>query len=149
MRDRIHVDLNTKEIYVTNEYGMRIIYYESLSDLSELEEELIKIGSFYINKYEFVLQNNEIMGIEFSNTRPSSLIDRPQIAIDLLEKEYKFQFNKVKLIEQYMEVYEHTYDPLESMRILQIIVDLTVARPRLNMEASMYCESYLSEIEVL
>jgi hypothetical protein len=55
MRDRIHVDLNTKEIYVTNEYGMRIIYYESLSDLSELEEELIKIGSFYINKYEFVL----------------------------------------------------------------------------------------------
>lgn len=30
------------------------------------------------------------MGIESSNTRPSSLIDRPQIAIDLLEKEYKF-----------------------------------------------------------
>jgi hypothetical protein len=90
MRDRIHVDLNTKEIYVTNEYGMRIIYYESLSDLSELEEELIKIGSFYINKYEFVLNNNEIMGIESTNTRPSSLIDRPQIAIDLLEKEYKF-----------------------------------------------------------
>jgi hypothetical protein len=40
------------------------------------------------------------------------------MAIDLLEKEYKYQFSKVKLIEQHMEVYEHTYDPLESMRIL-------------------------------
>lgn len=48
-----------------------------------------------------------------------------------------------------MEVYEHTYDPLESVRILQIIADLIVSRPRLNMEASMYCESYMAETEAL
>jgi len=77
MRDRIHVDFDTKEIYVTNEYGMRIVYYEALNDLAEIEEELIKIGSFYINKYEFVIQNNEIMECQPDNARPSSLIDRP------------------------------------------------------------------------
>jgi hypothetical protein len=55
MRDRLHVDYETKEIYVTNEYGMRIVYYEALNDMSELEEELTKIGSYYINKYEFVI----------------------------------------------------------------------------------------------
>ena len=49
---------------MTNEYGMRIIYYESLNDLAELEEELIKIGSYFINRYEYVIKNNEIMGIE-------------------------------------------------------------------------------------
>lgn len=54
----------------------------------------------------------------FESARPTSLIDRAQMAIDLIEKEYNFQFSKVKLIEQYMEVYEHTVDPLESMRIL-------------------------------
>jgi len=43
---------------------MRIIYYESLNDLAELEEELIKIGSYFINRYEYVIKNNEIMGIE-------------------------------------------------------------------------------------
>jgi hypothetical protein len=44
-----------------------------------------------------------------------------------------------------MEVYEHTVDPLECMRILQMIVDVCVQRPRLNMDASMYCESYMAE----
>lgn len=62
--------------------------------------------------------------------------------MDLLERELNYQFSKVKLIEQHMEVYEHTYDPLESLRVLQVIADVIVARPRLNMEASMYCESY-------
>ena len=119
MRDKLHVDYDTKEIYVTNEYGMRIVYYEALNDLTELEEELTKIGSYFINKYEFVIQNNEIMDSPlFDQGRPTSLIDRPQMALDLLEKEYQYQFSKIKLIEQHMEVYEHTYDPLESMRIL-------------------------------
>jgi len=48
-----------------------------------------------------------------------------------------------------MEAYEHTCDPLESVRLLQIIVDVMAQRPRLNMEASMYTESYQTEIEAL
>ena len=150
MRDRLHVDYTTKEIYVTNEFGMRVIYYEALSDMSALEEELIKIGSYFINKYEFVIKNNEVLEPALNDgARPTSLIDRPQIAMDLLEREYNYQFSKVALIEQYMEIYEHSYDPLESMRILQTIADIIVARPRLNMEASMYCESYQAETEVM
>ncbi len=129
---------------------MRVIYYEALGDMSVLEEELIKIGSYFINKYEFVIKNNEVLEPQLNDgARPTSLIDRPQIAMDLLEREYNYQFSKVGLIEQYMEIYEHSYDPLESMRILQIIADIIVARPRLNMEASMYCESYQAETEVL
>jgi len=49
LRDRIHVDLQTREIYITNEYGCRIVYYEAFSDLVEIEDELVKIGSYYIN----------------------------------------------------------------------------------------------------
>lgn len=98
---------------------MRVIYYEALGDMSVLEEELIKIGSYFINKYEFVIKNNEVLEPQLNDgARPMSLIDRPQIAMDLLEREYNYQFSKVGLIEQYMEIYEHSYDPLESMRIL-------------------------------
>ena len=48
-----------------------------------------------------------------------------------------------------MEAYEHTSDPLESVRILQMIVDIMAHRPRLNLEASMYTESYESETNLL
>ena len=47
------------------------------------------------------------------------------------------------------ESYEHIYDPLESVRCLQMIVDIMAQRPRLNMEASFYQDSYDSEIKVL
>ena len=149
MRDTIHVSLETNEVYVLNEYGQRIIYAEAMSDMAELEEELVKIGSYYINRYEYVIQNAEIMGLTQDNTRASSLVDRPQIALDLLEKEFEFQRSKIRLIEMYMEVYEHTTDPLECLRVLQMIVDLCVQRPRLNTDASFYCESYMAETEAL
>jgi len=46
------VDAKLKEIKVTNEFGIPIMYEESLNDMVLLEEEMIKIGSYYINKYE-------------------------------------------------------------------------------------------------
>lgn len=61
-RDRVHVDFQTQEVYVTNEFGMRILYHEALNDMMQIEEELIKIGSYFINKYEYVVKNNEVMG---------------------------------------------------------------------------------------
>lgn len=32
-RDKLHVSPTTREIYVTNEFGMPIVYYEALNDL--------------------------------------------------------------------------------------------------------------------
>ena len=48
-----------------------------------------------------------------------------------------------------LEAYENIYDPLESVRTLQQIVDLMALRPRLNFDAFSYAESYDTEIEVL
>ena len=53
------------------------------------------------------------------------------------------------LVEQLLEVFEHTIDPLESARIMQQIVDSMAIRPRLNLESTLYRESYESEVEVL
>ena len=71
------------------------------------------------------------------------------MTVDLLQKEFDFQWAKVAIVETLLECYENVIDPLESMRVLQIIVDLIVARPRLNTEASMYCDSYHAETEAL
>ena len=52
------------------------------------------------------------------------MIDRFEIAFDLYNLELDYQFTKVKLVEKLMESYEHVYDPLESVRCLQMIVDV-------------------------
>lgn len=45
--------------------------------------------------------------------RPLPEKDRLELINDLLIKEADFQFQKVKLIQVYMECYEHVTDPLE------------------------------------
>lgn len=48
-----------------------------------------------------------------------------------------------------MEAYEHCTDPLELVRLTQVIADLMVQRPRLNVEGAYFTDCYRNEIEVL
>lgn len=139
-RDRILVDQAGKEVTILNEFGQKIVYEEALNDMVELEEEMIKVGSYYVNRYEYAVIDNDIAkanskhknttsaskdstaaanDTNLSDTRPGSLVDRAEISRDLFEKELEFQFEKVRLIEKMLEAYENIYDPLESVRTLQ------------------------------
>lgn len=69
-----------------------------------LEEELIKIGSYFINQHEYLQANNDIETAQATaanqmdkdaNLRPSSMIDRSEMALDLLKCETEYQFAKV------------------------------------------------------
>ena len=59
-RDRILLVSERQEVKVFNEYGQPIIYSEALTDMVALEEELIKIGSYFINQHEYIQANNDI-----------------------------------------------------------------------------------------
>lgn len=48
-----------------------------------------------------------------------------------------------------MEAYEHITDPLEQQRLMQIVTDLMARRPRLNLQASYFQDSYAAEIALL
>ena len=48
-----------------------------------------------------------------------------------------------------MQAYEHIYDPLESTRTLQAIVDIMAQRPRVNTDASLYVDSYEIETKII
>ena len=61
LQDRISVDFETREIYVLNEYGMKFVFAESQHDMAQLEEELLKIGSYFINNFEYVLAQNDVL----------------------------------------------------------------------------------------
>ena len=49
------MDINEfeQDITVFDSHGIKIIYEESLTDMLLLEEELLKIGTFYIGHHEF------------------------------------------------------------------------------------------------
>lgn len=53
-RDRLiflrnHANLLDCEIAVIDEHGIKVVYEEALNDMLQLEEEMIKVGSFYLN----------------------------------------------------------------------------------------------------
>jgi hypothetical protein len=56
---------------------------------------------------------------------------------------------KLELVQLLLEAYEHTCDPLESLRLVQIITDIMAIRPRVDLGASYFVDSYLSEIDAL
>ena len=78
------------------------MYSEAINDLVELEEEMIKIGSYYINQHEYFQANNDIEREIYNNDlkpnapavpneeRPSSMIDRAEITLDLFQNEFRF-----------------------------------------------------------
>ena len=103
--DHIEIDETLEEVYVRDDFGVYILYDCVLQDMKGMEEELIKICSYFINKSE-VLQ-------DVHTEKPLPNKDRLQTLSDLLECEATFQFKKVKLCLSYLECYEHVVDPLE------------------------------------
>lgn len=107
-----------------------------------LEEELIKIGSFFLNKAEMSMH-------ACAGEEQTSMLDRGEITLHLLQHELEFQAMKAKYIESLLEAYNHVCDPLESVRIIQMIVDTMALRPRIDLDAQYFRDSFIAEREVL
>jgi len=130
------------ELAVLDEHGIRVVYEETLNDMLQLEEEMLKTGSHFLNKAE-TLQHTA------ASEQPSTMLDRGEVTLHLMEAELQLQLTKIELVELLLEVYEHTCDPLESVRVLQIIADTMALRPRVNLDATYFRDSYTAEHEAL
>ena len=97
--------------------------------------------SFYINRVE-PMQDRDMRNIV-----PS--VDRLGIVREALHWEELYQRAKLQLALQYMECYDHTCDSLEQQRLIQIVVDLLAKRPRMNLAANHFKDSYRAEIDAL
>ena len=53
--DLIELNEDTKEVFVKDDFGIYILYDCALQDMKTLEDELCKIGSYYLNKSEMLL----------------------------------------------------------------------------------------------
>ena len=66
-----------------------------------------------------------------------------------MTREADFQYEKVKLVQVYMECYEHVTDPVEQQKLMQIVTDIMARRPRLNLNANYFVDAYDAEIKCL
>lgn len=119
------------DYYVKNNKDLYIVYSIIDKDYRELIEELIKIGSYYIEKYE--------------TGENAPFIDRDFFAAELLEVEVNFQSTKLELILKYLEIYNHSIDTQD--QVAQIITNLMALRPRLHLRSSYFCQSYWAHID--
>ena len=103
--DRIWLDEQNDHFVVTDDHQFNLMYDCCFQDMRALEQEMLKIVSFYINKTE-PMQDRDLR-----NVLPN--VDRLAILKDVLHWEDLYQKAKLQLALQYMECYEHTCDTLE------------------------------------
>jgi hypothetical protein len=151
-----------KRVIIADQNNTKIMYDASLLDLEELEIEMCAIASNYINqdaigkdKYlkrymetlRFKLADRRVEFVNASFFNPG--LDRSQILLELYQHEVEFGFAKVQLINSYMEVYEHTKDPVESEKLAQIMVDIQKLRPQIDFDAPYFSKSYKLQSKAL
>jgi len=90
---------------VKDDFGIHVLYDAAFSDMRTMETEILKICSFYVNKAEPLLDN------DLRNMYPA--VDRLKILDEALKWENDYQEEKLKLVQVYLECYEHTSDVLE------------------------------------
>lgn len=74
-------------------------------------------------------------------------MDRLGILEQAFECELEYHLAKIDLTMSYTECFEHMSDLLEQQRIIQMIVDLMALRPKLNLNATHFTDSYKAEIQ--
>ncbi|KAF0971896.1 hypothetical protein FDP41_009592 [Naegleria fowleri] len=121
-----------RDVVVRDANGLKIMYDAALKDYELLEERLLKIGSYFIEKN--------------LSSFPKLQVDRFVVLEGLLESETWFQDSKRKVIDCYMEAYEHCYEPKEQLRLASAIMQIMKKTPKFNLESHYFSESYASEI---
>uniref|UniRef100_A0AAQ6IJB5 Si:ch73-242m19.1 n=1 Tax=Anabas testudineus TaxID=64144 RepID=A0AAQ6IJB5_ANATE len=139
-------------IHTQDHRGFYIMYDAALKDLEELKNELLLVGSHFI-------QRNQIMKMgkheSVSNSREDiqswagADIDRVAVLLDLWTCETEFLENKVQLLNCYYEAYQHAAGAEERFALARVITDIMHSRPQLDLNQDYFVQAYRAEISCL
>ncbi|XP_059257148.1 uncharacterized protein LOC132018346 [Mustela nigripes] len=139
-----YYSMEAASIYTKDPHGVHIMYDEALSDLKELEAELLLVASHYIEKEKGHKEGSE------SNTgqdwgRAHASVDRFAVLYDMWTWEAALLENKRQLLDSYFEAYQHVLDPEERFALAQVITDLMHRRPRFDLSRPYFRKAYRDE----
>ncbi len=84
--DFVEINEAIQEVYVKDDFGIYIIYDCVLQDMKFVEQELVKVGSYYLHKSEALLDPDSQVG----GMRAYPYKDRLELVDDILKKEAEF-----------------------------------------------------------
>ena len=153
-----HMDEWEGEIQVDDCCGVPIIYDCALEDFQELEEQLMMIGTYYIQEHRARSTVTSATNIpphsDHSTSAPGSssspsgsaasssslptssphdVIDRWGLLLDLWECEAEFQVYKSRLLDIYLEIYEHCLDKSMGRQLAVRMQELMNLRPYIDL----------------
>ncbi|KAI9344820.1 hypothetical protein DFJ73DRAFT_494065 [Zopfochytrium polystomum] len=141
---------------VRDQRGISILYDVAIDDMKQLEKQLIKIATIYINKglggrepvssayvdelrYRMTDRRTDIKDVTYLNPEA----DRSQILLELFSHEVKFQYAKIDVINAYLEALEHSVDRKGIDELSQTITNLIHARPHFDFGAPYFSKNYV------
>ena len=92
--------------FVKDDFGKHLMFDSAMLDLKLMDDEILRIVSYYINKQEPILAESDLRTI-------FPACDRYQLIEEVFECELQYQAAKAELALSYIESFEHITDLLE------------------------------------
>ncbi|XP_025237724.1 uncharacterized protein LOC112622375 [Theropithecus gelada] len=135
-------------IHTQDQQGVHVMYEEALSDLKELEAELLLVASHYIEKERgHKVGSQPKSGQDWGWAHAG--VDRFAVLSDIWTWEAALLENKRQLLDSYFEAYQHTLDPEERFALAQVMTDIVHRRPRFDLSHPYFVKAYREECTCL
>ncbi|XP_034419431.1 uncharacterized protein si:ch73-242m19.1 [Cyclopterus lumpus] len=128
-------------VHAQDQRGLYIVYDAALRDLQELEDELLLVGSRFLQR-DGVKRRG-------SAARAGPDVDRVAVLLDLWTCETEFLESKVQLMNCYYEAYQHASGAEERFALARVITDIMHSRPQLDLNQDYFVQAYRAHIGCL
>ncbi|XP_070274059.1 uncharacterized protein [Myotis yumanensis] len=135
-------------VHTQDQQGVHVMYDEALSDLKELEAELLLVASHYIEKEKGHKEGSKSNAGQVWGWAHAG-VDRFAVLCDLWTWEAALLENKRQLLDCYFEAYQHTLDPEERFALAQVITDIMYRGPRFDLSHPYFIKAYRDECTCL
>ncbi|XP_057593722.1 uncharacterized protein LOC130854855 [Hippopotamus amphibius kiboko] len=135
-------------VHTQDQRGVYVMYDEALSDLKELETELLLVASHYIEKEKGQKEGSK-PNIDQDWGWAHVGVDRLAVLYDMWTWEATLLENKRQLLDSYFEAYQHALDPEERFALAQVITDIMHRCPRFDLSRPYFIKAYQEECTCL
>ncbi|TDG99230.1 hypothetical protein EPR50_G00207510 [Perca flavescens] len=134
-------------VHTQDQRGFYIVYDAALKDLEELEDELLLVGSRFIQRDRIKKMGNA--STADIHSWAGADVDRVAVLLDLWTCETEFLESKVQLLNCYFEAYQHAAGTEERFALAGVITDIMHCRPQLDLNQDYFVQAYRAEIGCL
>ncbi|KAI3367519.1 hypothetical protein L3Q82_026373, partial [Scortum barcoo] len=139
-------------VHTQDQRGFYIVYDAALKDLEDLENELLLVGSHFIQRNR-IKKMKDAEGTSISaadiHSWAGTDVDRVAVLLDLWTCETEFLESKVQLLNCYYEAYQHAAGTEERFALARVITDIMHSRPQLDLNQGYFVQAYRAEISCL